>query len=106
MAEEGIELLGYAIILISVAELLVLLFSEKEKHKAHRSPLIAHDMSNDWKERLGVVYSTNPDFQFDSGQRKKLKPCRPREDLRVSLDREQRGGKSVTLVTGFVGKED
>ena len=44
---------------------------------------------NDWKQRLGVVYSTNP------------------EHLIVSIDRRNRGGKQVTLVTGFVGtKED
>ena len=23
-------------------------------------------MTNDWKDRLGMVYSTNPDFQYDN----------------------------------------
>lgn len=27
--------------------------------------------SNDWKDRLGVMYSTNPDFQYNTGERKK-----------------------------------
>ena len=63
---------------------------------------------NDWKQRLGVVYSTNPDFKYDSGEseeRQTLPPSRQR--LIVSIDRRNRGGKQVTLVTGFVGsKED
>ena len=48
----------------------------------------------DWKERLGVVYSTNPD----------LSPGKQR--LIVGIDRRNRGGKQVTLITGFVGKAD
>ena len=23
--------------------------------------------SNDWKDRLGIMYSTNPDFQYNTG---------------------------------------
>ena len=64
-------------------------------------------MANDWKERLGTVYSTNPDFQYelDSDQEKEtLQPNR--QDLRVLLDRKQRNGKNVTLITGFIGKDD
>ena len=30
--------------------------------------------NNDWKERLGMVYSTNPDFQFDTGEEDKQRP--------------------------------
>ena len=50
--------------------------------------------NNDWKDRLNVVYSTNPDFKFDNGEE---------QQLRISLDKSNRNGKSVTLVTGFVG---
>ena len=63
---------------------------------------------NDWKQRLGVVYSTDPDFKYSSGgeiEEETLPPSRQR--LIVSIDRRNRGGKQVTLVTGFVGtKED
>lgn len=64
--------------------------------------------NNDWKSRLNVVYSTNPDFQYtyqeDENEAETLPPFR--QDLRVWLDRKQRAGKQVTLVKGFVGKEE
>ena len=63
---------------------------------------------NDWKKRLGVVYSTNPDFDFveetDEVQVQTLPPGK--QKLIVSIDRRNRGGKQVTLVSGFVGTEE
>ncbi|MGN0188710.1 MAG: translation initiation factor [Candidatus Cryptobacteroides sp.] len=63
---------------------------------------------NDWKKRLGVVYSTNPDFNFveetSEIQASTLPPEKQR--LIVGIDRRNRGGKQVTLVSGFVGTED
>lgn len=64
-------------------------------------------MANDWKERLGTVYSTNPDFQYETesdGVAETLPPNK--QDLRVQLDSKQRNGKKATLITGFVGKDD
>lgn len=65
---------------------------------------------NDWKSRLGVVYSTNPDFgykaedsEIDQG-RNSLSADKQR--LTVSIDRKHRAGKQVTLIRGFVGKEE
>ncbi len=64
-------------------------------------------MAKDWKDRLGVVYSTNPDYQFEQEQQEEAETLAPRQqNLRVSLDRKQRKGKSVTLVTGFIGSDD
>ncbi len=64
-------------------------------------------MSNDWKDRLGVVFSTNPDFSFEHNSDDEPETLSAnKQDLRVTLDKKQRKGKSVTLVTGFVGKED
>lgn len=64
-------------------------------------------MNKDWKDRLGVVYSTNPDFSYDSSKEEDPDTLSPGEqNLRVSIDRKQRKGKTVTLVTGFVGKEE
>jgi len=61
-------------------------------------------MDNDWKKRLGMVYSTNPDFQFDTGEEEKVETPEPRQQqLYVSLDKRNRKGKKVTLVEGFVG---
>jgi len=64
-------------------------------------------MANDWKDRLGMVYSTNPDFQFKTSSGEESETLPPsQQTLYVQLDRKQRKGKSVTLITGFVGKED
>ena len=61
---------------------------------------------NDWKSRLGMVYSTNPDFEYRTDERTEPETLRPaRQQLRVWLDRKQRAGKVVTLVRGFVGRE-
>lgn len=61
----------------------------------------------DWKSRLGVVFSTNPDFSYDTeqvGEDQTLPPSQ--QKLIVSIDRRNRGGKQVTIVKGFVGKEE
>lgn len=60
----------------------------------------------DWKERLGMVYSTNPDFQYQTTEEPEVEtPAPAQQQLRVWLDRKQRAGKAVTLVKGFVGRE-
>ena len=62
---------------------------------------------NDWKERLGVVYSTNPDFNYETTAEEEAENLPPaRQNLRVGIDRRNRGGKQVTLVSGFVGREE
>ena len=64
-------------------------------------------MAKDWKERLGVVYSTNPDFNFQKEEQQETQtPAPKQQDLRVSLDKKNRKGKAVTLVTGFVGTDE
>lgn len=63
--------------------------------------------NNDWKARLNVVYSTNPDYAYEV-EKEEEQPTLPpsQQRLRVQLDRKNRGGKTVTLVTGFVGTDD
>ena len=62
---------------------------------------------NDWKSRLGVVYSTNPDFQYETAGTEEAETLPPdKQRLIVAIDRRNRGGKQVTLVTGFVGTAD
>lgn len=62
---------------------------------------------NDWKQRLGVVYSTDPDFNYareENVEEATLEPSRQR--LTVTIDRRNRGGKQVTLVSGFIGTQE
>ena len=64
-------------------------------------------MENDWKKRLGVVYSTNPEFQFEPEQDEAQETLSPHlQKLYVRLDRKNRKGKIVTLIEGFVGTEE
>ena len=62
----------------------------------------------DWKSRLGVVYSTNPDYQYQTSPQEAEPDTLPPEKQRltVRIDRRQRAGKQVTLVDGFVGRAD
>jgi len=63
-------------------------------------------MSKKNKGLQGVVYSTDPDFGYISDASEIPETPEPRlQDLRVQLDRKQRGGKAVTLVTGYIGKQ-
>jgi translation initiation factor 1 len=62
---------------------------------------------SDWKERLGVVYSTNPDFKYETAQPEQVETLAPgKQRLIVRIDRRNRGGKQVTLVEGFVGTQE
>lgn len=64
-------------------------------------------MDNDWKHRLGVVYSTDPDFKYEQERQTEEATLEPsRQRLTVRIDRRQRAGKQVTLVDGFVGTQE
>ncbi len=62
---------------------------------------------NDWKSRLGVVYSTNPDFKYEHEEDPEEETLPPeKQRLIVRIDRRQRAGKQVTLVEGFRGSSE
>lgn len=62
---------------------------------------------NDWKDRLNVVYSTNPDYSYEMPDDEEQDTPEPaKQNLRVQLDRKNRGGKVVTLITGFTGSDN
>lgn len=63
---------------------------------------------NDWKERLGVVYSTSSDFKYETDALLPEAETLPvaKQRLRVALDKRNRGGKQVTIVADFVGSTD
>lgn len=59
------------------------------------------------KKRIDVVYSTNPDFEYETEEQFEEDTLPPNQQkLYVSLDRKQRKGKTVTLIEGFVGTSD
>lgn len=55
-------------------------------------------------KRDGIVYSTNPDYAFETESNTTITLPNQQQNLRVMLDKKQRGGKKVTLVTGFIGQ--
>ena len=61
---------------------------------------------SDWKERLGVVFSTNPDYKFQTTAEAETETLAPaKQNLKVWLDR-LKGGRVATVVRGFVGSDD
>ena len=60
------------------------------------------------KSREGIVYSTADSFEYKynaEGQNQET-PKPSQQNLKVLLDKKQRAGKKVTLITGFIGSED
>jgi translation initiation factor 1 len=55
----------------------------------------------------GIMYSTDPSFEFqeETSPTGEMLPNN-QQDLRVMLDRKNRGGKAVTLITGYRGSDD
>lgn len=63
-------------------------------------------MSRNKKLSGGLVYSTNPQFMASLTEKDQTETLpAQQQNLRVWLDRKQRKGKMVTLITGFVGRE-
>jgi translation initiation factor 1 len=60
------------------------------------------------QNKSGIVFSTNPDFDYsyddETAEIETLPPNK--QDLKVWLDRKQRKGKEVTLITGFIGTDE
>lgn len=64
-------------------------------------------MAKKKKEKLNIVYSTNPNFsyQYEEEEEQETLP-KNQQLLYVSIDRKQRAGKEVTLIEGFIGSEE
>jgi translation initiation factor 1 len=55
----------------------------------------------------GFVYSTDPTFRFEEEQGPAQETLPPeKQKLRINYETKHRGGKAVTLVTGFIGTDD
>ncbi len=63
-------------------------------------------MSNKHKNRDGIVFSTNPDYNYQLNTPSEAETLEPSKQLlRVITDSKLRAGKIVTLVQGFIGKQ-
>lgn len=64
-------------------------------------------MSKQKKERIGILYSTNPNYHYEESSNEEQQTLAPGQQLLyVSIDKKQRAGKEVTLIEGFVGTAD
>lgn len=62
---------------------------------------------NDWKKRLGVVFSTASDYDYQTDTAEEVQTLEAKvQKLHVRIEKNGRGGKTVTIVSGFVGSED
>lgn len=51
-----------------------------------------HMKNNDWKERLNVVYSTNPDFKYESVEEEAVETLdKKQQKLRVNIGKKRTG---------------
>lgn len=61
----------------------------------------------DKNDKRGFVYSTDPGFKFEEEEQNVQETLVPQEQkLKVRLETKHRGGKTVTVVEGFSGKEN
>ncbi|MCX6187108.1 MAG: translation initiation factor [Bacteroidetes bacterium] len=64
-------------------------------------------MSNKNKNRGGMVFSTDPDFIYDSFNDEETETiANNKQDLKIFLDKKNRAGKAVSIVNGFIGKDE
>jgi translation initiation factor 1 len=57
------------------------------------------------KNLIGIVYSTNPDYKYSFNETSESDTLPPQQqNLKVFLDRKNRGGKTATIIKGFIGK--
>jgi translation initiation factor 1 len=60
-----------------------------------------------FKNRQGVVYSTDPDFEYQDNAAEETDTPEPRlQQLKLSIEKKGRAGKTVTIVDGFVGRSE
>ena len=59
------------------------------------------------KNTIGIVYSTNPQFRYQYESKTEPATLAPQQqDLRVFIEKKHRGGKTATIIKGFIGKQE
>lgn len=67
---------------------------------------MAKQQKKTFNDFSGIMFSTDPGFEFQNHDEVTETLPAKQQNLRVQLDRKNRGGKAVTLVTGFVGTDE
>jgi translation initiation factor 1 len=57
-------------------------------------------------KKRNIVYSTNPNYEYENGDEMQETLENSKQELKVLIDRKQRKGKSLTLITGFIGDNE
>jgi translation initiation factor 1 len=60
----------------------------------------------DKNDRRGFVYSTDPNFKFEEEEQTEETLSAKEQKLKIRFETKHRGGKTVTIVQGFIGKEN
>ena len=60
-------------------------------------------MKKNKKNRKGVMYSTNPDFEFEYDNEEMDTLANNQQNIKVCIDKH-RAGKVAVILKGFVGK--
>jgi len=56
---------------------------------------------------MGLVYSTNPSVIINDGTTTEIKtPLPSAQKLTAAIDRRNRSGKQVTVIKGFIGRDE
>lgn len=63
-------------------------------------------MAKNKSDQHGFVFSTNPDFKFEQGGNEPDTLSPTQQKLRIQLETKHRGGKTASIVLGFIGKDD
>lgn len=59
------------------------------------------------KQKKGVVYSTNPDFDYNYDDDEEMETLPPQQqNLKVHIEKKHRGGKTVVIIKDFIGSND
>jgi len=59
------------------------------------------------KQKKGVVYSTNPDFDYHYDEEEEKETLPPQQqNLKVHLEKKHRGGKTVCIIRDFIGSNE
>jgi translation initiation factor 1 len=62
---------------------------------------------SNWKDRLGTVFSTDPNYQYKLEEEEEQETiANNKQLLYIKTDSKQRKGKTVTIISNFIGTSE